>query len=115
MTALLSVAYFPACLITLNFLGGFSATGVSPVMRYQDGGIYSVEIEIKNYQAASLPCYGGDSEGVGFGVCLGVNCPSELLTGIGGIGGVGILDVGCLMLFAGDGGGGCRMRGVFGG
>ena len=84
-------------------------------MRYQDGGRYSVGVKIeRSYQAASLPHHGGDSEGVGCGVCLGATCSLELLTGVGRVGGVGILDAGCLMAFAGDGGGDCRMTGVFG-
>ncbi len=84
-------------------------------MRYQDGGRYSVVFKIKSsYQAPSLPRHGGDFEGVGCGDCLGTNCSLELLMRVGGVGGVGILDDGCLMAFAGDGGGACRMTGVFG-
>ena len=85
-------------------------------MRYQDGDRYSVVIRIeRSCQSALLPDHGGDSEGVGCGDCLGANCPLELLTGVGGVGGVGILVTGCLTTFAGDGGGGaCRITGVFG-
>jgi len=84
-------------------------------MRRQDGVRYSVVIKIeRSYQAASLRLHGGDSEGVGCGVCLGANCSLELLMGVGSVGGVGILCVGCLIVFAGDGGGACRMTGVFG-
>jgi len=36
----------------------------------------------------------------------------ELLSGIRGTGGVGIVNVGCFMIFAG--GGGCCMTGIFG-
>jgi len=84
-------------------------------MRHQDGSSYSVEVKIeRSYQAALLPHHGGDSEGVGCGVCLEADGSLELLTGVGGIGGVGILNVGCLMFCAGDGGGGCRRTGIFG-
>jgi hypothetical protein len=84
-------------------------------MRYQDGGRYSVVNKIeRSYQAPSLHLHGGDSEGVGCGDCLGTNCPLELLTGVGGVGGEGILATGGLTTFAGDGGGACRMTGVFG-
>jgi hypothetical protein len=84
-------------------------------MRYQDGGRYSVVIKIeRSYQSALLSLHGGDSEGVGCGDCLGTNCPLELLTGAGGVGSVGILVTGGLMAFAGDGGGACRITGVFG-
>jgi hypothetical protein len=84
-------------------------------MRHQDGGRYSVVIKIeRSYQAMSLPDHGGDSEGAGCGDCLGTTCSLELLTGVGRVGGLGILDAGCLMAFAGDGGGACRMTGAFG-
>jgi hypothetical protein len=84
-------------------------------MQYQDGVRYSVVLRIdKSCQSTSLSLHGGDSEGVGCGDCLGTNCPFELLTRVGGVGGVGILAAGCLMAFAGDGGGACRMTGVLG-
>jgi hypothetical protein len=60
-----------------------------------------------------LTNYGGDSEGVDFGVCLGAICSLALLLGICGVGDTGILYFGCLMIGGGDCGGGCRMIGVF--
>jgi hypothetical protein len=84
-------------------------------MQYQDGGRYSIVINIeRRYQPASLRLHGGDSEGVGCGACLGANCSLELLIGVGRAGVAGILRAGCLTTFIGDGGGGCRMTGIFG-
>lgn len=59
--------------------------------------------------------HGGDAEGSGSGVCAGIIGSLALLTDVGRVAGVGMLNVGCLILLVGDGVGGIRMIGVFAG
>lgn len=83
-------------------------------MQHQVSVRYSVGINKfrRKDQSECQPYHGGDSEGSGCGVCLGVNCSFELLRGVVTVGGLGMS--GCLTAFAGDGGGDCRITGVFG-
>ncbi len=69
-------------------------------------------------QGKSVSHQGGDAEGVGCAVGRGVRPGTGrgLVSGRsgGGIGGVGITNVGCLIFFADGGSGACRMTGAYG-
>jgi len=80
-------------------------------MRHQDGGRYSVAVNIERSSQADSPLYhGGDAEGVGCGVDLGINGSAALLLSGGEVGRGGTLSG---LIGLGDGGGGSRMMGIF--
>lgn len=80
-------------------------------MRHQDGDRYSAEVNIERSSQVDSPLYhGGDTEGVGCGVGLGINGSAALLLSGGGVGRGGTLSG---LIGLGDGGGGSRMVGIF--
>jgi hypothetical protein len=93
----------------------FSATALSPVMRTR----LAVDIRLnlmagRVCQTDSYQNHGGEVKGSGCGVRSGTIRSLALLVGVAVIG-VGMLNVGCLILIVGDGAGGTRMTGVFAG
>ena len=75
--------------------------------------MYSVGLTTGSaFQAVFRLVHGGDSEGVGVGVCLGEDIALALPTGVC-VGGAGLINVGCGTFLGGDGAGTRLMTSVF--